>query len=204
MSETQKRKIGLAVGSMICGLFFWFPLLGIICSIVALVLGIVALVKVGNNADMYGGKGMAISGIVLGGVGIILMPIIALLAAIAIPNLLRARLAANEAATQDTLKRVIVACESYKTANGTYPQNAEDLSNTSPIYIESSIFSSNGKFGYNFEYSSYNKDKYNLSAKPSMEGSSGIGYFAADESGRLYSDVDKNGIAGTGEDELIE
>ena len=52
----------------------------------------------------------------------IVVAIIALLAAIAIPNLLRARINANEAAAQATLKSYATACETFATANsGAYP-----------------------------------------------------------------------------------
>ena len=90
MSDTQKRKVGLALTSLLFGLLFWFPLLGLFCSIVALVCGIIALVRVKSDNTRYGGAGMAISGIVLGVLGVLLVPVVSLLAAIAIPNLLRA------------------------------------------------------------------------------------------------------------------
>lgn len=51
----------------------------------------------------------------------IVVAIIALLAAIAIPNLLRARLVANEAAAQATLKTISTALETYAAAtDGNY------------------------------------------------------------------------------------
>ena len=52
----------------------------------------------------------------------IVVAIIALLAAIAIPNLLRARLNANETTAQATLKTMSTGAESFAAANaGTYP-----------------------------------------------------------------------------------
>lgn len=67
----------------------------------------------------------------------IVVAIIALLAAIAIPNLLRARLTANESASQGTLRTISTASETFAAAHGgTYPASAaNDLYNVTPKYI---------------------------------------------------------------------
>ena len=57
----------------------------------------------------------------------IVVAIIALLAAIAIPNLLRARVNANQAAAQATLKSYATALEAYSTAGVGYPTAETDL-----------------------------------------------------------------------------
>ena len=52
----------------------------------------------------------------------IVVAIIALLAAIAIPNLLRAKMTSNDALAKATLRAMSTAAESYGTANnGNYP-----------------------------------------------------------------------------------
>ena len=68
----------------------------------------------------------------------IVVAIIALLAAIAIPNLLRARMNANDSAAQATLKSYATACESYAASEGgQYPSNADEseLTGASPPYF---------------------------------------------------------------------
>lgn len=66
----------------------------------------------------------------------IVVTVIAMLAAIAIPNLLRARVNANEAKAQAILKTIASACEMYATANGgNYPGGYDDLLNANPPYI---------------------------------------------------------------------
>ena len=67
----------------------------------------------------------------------IVVAIIALLAAIAIPNLLRARINANDAAAQSTLKSYATACESYAASEGTYPATADEseLTGANPPYF---------------------------------------------------------------------
>jgi type IV pilus assembly protein PilA len=65
----------------------------------------------------------------------IVVAIIALLAAIAIPNLLRARMNANEAAAQATLKSYATACESFASAsNGNYPTLEANLTGATPPF----------------------------------------------------------------------
>ncbi|HKS82208.1 MAG TPA: DUF4190 domain-containing protein [Candidatus Acidoferrales bacterium] len=84
---------GKAVGSLICGfLFFFFPV-----AIVAIVLGHLALSDIRKSAGRLTGQGMAVTGLVLGYLGVVMIPFILIVAAIAIPNLLRARQAAYEA-----------------------------------------------------------------------------------------------------------
>ncbi|MBU3958600.1 MAG: prepilin-type N-terminal cleavage/methylation domain-containing protein, partial [Candidatus Omnitrophica bacterium] len=67
----------------------------------------------------------------------IVVAIIALLAAIAIPNLLRARVTANEAAAQATLRTISTAFETYATvSNGQYPTDvATQLVGVTPPYL---------------------------------------------------------------------
>ncbi|HDN86584.1 MAG TPA: type II secretion system protein, partial [Candidatus Omnitrophica bacterium] len=58
----------------------------------------------------------------------IVVAIIALLAAIAIPNLLRARITANESAAQANLRTISTALENYAAANnGSYATDESDL-----------------------------------------------------------------------------
>ncbi|GAG52862.1 unnamed protein product, partial [marine sediment metagenome] len=67
----------------------------------------------------------------------IVVAIIALLAAIAIPNLLRARMNANEAAAQSTLKSYATSCESYAAATSLYPTvgDESELTGANPPYF---------------------------------------------------------------------
>ena len=60
----------------------------------------------------------------------IVVAIIALLAAIAIPNLLKARQAANEAAAQGNLHSAATILETYASAEGTYPDSWQTLIDT--------------------------------------------------------------------------
>jgi len=66
----------------------------------------------------------------------IVVAIIALLAAIAIPNLLRARLNANDTNARAVIKTISTAAESYATGNnGNYPALLTDMTGAVPPYL---------------------------------------------------------------------
>ncbi|MCK9573422.1 MAG: DUF4190 domain-containing protein, partial [Candidatus Omnitrophica bacterium] len=134
----QKKTSGFAIASLVLGCLFLIPFLGLLFSLLAIIFGIVALVKISNNKQVCKGTGLAVSGLVLGVIGIIIIPIIAMLAAIAIPNLLRARAVANEAQAQATIRTIVSAATSYNTENGRYPQKDSDLAYANPPYLSQS------------------------------------------------------------------
>ncbi|MBF0483132.1 MAG: type II secretion system protein [Candidatus Omnitrophica bacterium] len=80
----------------------------------------------------------------------IVVAIIALLAAIAIPNLLRAKVSANEALAQSTLKTLSTSIETYSTANnGTYPTSSAMLTGATPPYLNTDYCTGNYS-GYSY------------------------------------------------------
>ena len=83
----------------------------------------------------------------------IVVAIIGLLAAIAIPNLLRARMNSNEGAIKYDLRTFSSANESYRAAQGTpsYADAIASLSGSTPAYLDNS-WDSNPKHGYNMTY----------------------------------------------------
>ncbi len=78
VQPAQQKASGLAIASLVCGILslvcccVWY--LSVILAIVALVLGIV------NNVKGFGGRGMAIGGIVTGAIGLVLAIAIIVLA----------------------------------------------------------------------------------------------------------------------------
>jgi len=100
---------GKAIGSLICGLvFFFFP-----TAIAAIILGHLSLGDIRRSGERLTGSGLATTGLVLGYVGISVIPIM-IVAAIAIPNLLRARMAANEASAVGSLREIDTAATIYQ------------------------------------------------------------------------------------------
>jgi len=105
----------------------------------------------------------------------IVVAIIALLAAIAIPNLLRARITANQTAAQATLKTISTAAESYASANnGNYPGAtvAADLVNVTPPYLNED-YTDATRNGYTFACGTWAVTGYSCTATPAQPGTSG-------------------------------
>ena len=95
----------------------------------------------------------------------IVVAIIALLAAIAIPNLLRARLNANDAAAKASLQALVTAIESYAAAEGEYPTDQDNLTSANPKYLNEGIVGVNNKHGYDFaDDGSWDATGYSVSA----------------------------------------
>ncbi len=124
----------------------------------------------------------------------IVVAIIALLAAIAIPNLLRARHNANEAASISAMRSLSTAMESYRAAQTppSYPTNLAALSNSTPPYIDTALAgataSGSAKQGYYYTYSRVNANQYTVTSSPAVSGTTGSRVFFVDESGVIRLD----------------
>ncbi|GEM_PF-1330906 len=102
----------LAIASLVCGLLICLPLVG---GVAALILGLIALSAFSKPENQgLGGKGMAIAGIVLGGVSLLLLPVyIGIIAAFAIPSMLESKTSANESGAQRSLRCIADAEELF-------------------------------------------------------------------------------------------
>jgi type IV pilus assembly protein PilA len=143
---------------------------------------------------------------------LIVVAIILIIAAIAIPNLLRARMAANEAASAETIRTFTTASVIYFTTWGNgYPPNMAVLGGTGSLATCNQsnlmdpvvITAPNQKSGYTFAFSSQGTTVSPTPADCSTPGATGflvvgapiIEYvtgtrsFCADEAGTLHYDV---------------
>ena len=111
----------------------------------------------------------------------IVVAIIALLAAIAIPNLLRARLNANESAAIAAMQTISTAAQSYRSANATYPDALANLGDATPPYIDS-VLAGKAKQGYNFTLVG-DTNSFTATADPITENVTGSRRFFVDTSG---------------------
>ena len=101
--------------------------------------------------------------------------IIAILAAIAIPNLLRARVAANDAMAQSTLKAIGTAFENYMTVHGKYPDDTDTLLGDTPPYLNKDYFiGTHAGFTYSTTLGMYD---YTVEADPVIEHQTGTTAF---------------------------
>ncbi|MCD6310617.1 MAG: zinc-ribbon domain-containing protein, partial [Candidatus Eremiobacteraeota bacterium] len=117
VEPAEQKYDGFAIASFICSLTIIFWWLG-------LILGIISLVRLGQNKRLKG-MWMAIIGIVAGPV----LGIMMIMAAILVPNFMRARASGQATACKANLKNIATALEMYATDNdGRYPETIHDLS----------------------------------------------------------------------------
>jgi type IV pilus assembly protein PilA len=132
---------------------------------------------------------------------LIVVAIILIIAAIAIPNLLRSRMAANEASAVGSLRTINTACVTYSTTYGVgFPSNLINLSgplngSTSADLIDS-VLASGSKSGYQFTYTAGGAaggvvPTYTLNADPITVGQTGQRYFFTDQSGVIRFNISK-------------
>jgi len=115
----------------------------------------------------------------------IVVAIIALLAAIAIPNLLRAKISANDSLAKSTLRTLSTASETYATAqNGTYPAQASDLTGATPPYINTDYCDGNARAGFTYNCT-FGAGAYTFLAEPVNPGTSGTTTFTMTTGGIL-------------------
>ena len=115
----------------------------------------------------------------------IVVAIIALLAAIAIPNLLRARHNANESSAIASMRTISTAMESYRAARtpptyvgGTLANLAADT----PPYIDATL-GTGTKQGYTYQTVTLTVQQYLGRTRPQRYQTSGTRSFTVDESG---------------------
>ena len=116
--------------------------------------------------------------------------IIGLLAAIAIPNFMRARLDANEGTIRADLRTFSTANESYR-AFQTTPAYAPDIpALIADNYIDETWLNPGNRHGYQFLYSlGGGGDTYALEAGPVTAGITGVNFYCVDQSGIVVRDV---------------
>ena len=120
---------------------------------------------------------------------LIVVAIILIIAAIAIPNLLRSKMAANEASAVGSLRTINTSSVAFSTTYGNYPPLLSDLgpstspSSTAADLIDSALVTGS-KSGYSFTYtSSSTYQQYSITASPTTVGVTGQRYFFTDQSG---------------------
>lgn len=65
-SAEQKKQKDFPLASLICGLLIWLPLFNIVLGPLAVIFGIISLIKIKNQPDCYEGQWMAIIGLIFG------------------------------------------------------------------------------------------------------------------------------------------
>jgi type II secretory pathway pseudopilin PulG len=179
-------------------LFFIFP-----AAVVAVILGHISSSQIRKSAGRLKGAGMSLAGMILGYVGIAFIPIILIIAAIAIPNLLKARMAANEATAVGSLRTIATASITYQDEYHGYPSGLSALgpplsgqtANADGADLIDDMLMSGSKSGYSFTYrpvSSHSDgvfDGFDANADPITPGATGNRHFHVDESGVIRAET---------------
>jgi len=124
----------------------------------------------------------------------VVIAIIAILAFISVPNLLRSNVNANETSTIASLRSLYGGLVMYYGANNkTYPEELIDMTG----YINPALISGE-KSGYTFGYARDSADEFHINANPRIAGRTGVRYFYMDE----RSTIRYNTSGEAGEDDL--
>jgi len=184
-----------ALASLVAGLLFFVPF----AFVVAIIFGHISLSEIRKSAGRLKGEGIAMAGLVLGYLWLAGVPIVLIVAAIAIPNLLRARMAANESSAVASVRTVNMAEVSYSQAH-------LDAGYTCSLYelAEAGLIShdlvAGRKSGYSFALSacsapdgSNTNSTFKIVASPVVPNQTGVRAFCSDQS--LVIRVDSSGSA---------
>jgi prepilin-type N-terminal cleavage/methylation domain-containing protein len=133
---------------------------------------------------------------------LIVVAIILIIAAIAIPNLLRAKIAANQASAVGSLRTLNTSCIAYSTSYGQYPAALTNLgpiasgataSSTSADLIDS-VLSAGTKSGYTVTYTAGSSNQsYTITATPITAATTGQSMYFTDQSGVIRVDTSGSG-----------
>lgn len=195
----KQETSGKAVASLVLGIFPVIPLVG---SILAIVFGHMSRGEIRRSAGRLKGEGIALAGLILGYLGVAVLPFILIIAAIAIPNLLRARLAANQASAVGSLRIINVAEATYATTYATgFSRDLSSLggdgkqpSKDSARLIDS-ILAGGTKSGYRFTYTAGPSDQnggvttYTVQADPIVSGNTGENHYFTDQTGVIRQET---------------
>lgn len=105
----MRRTSKLAVVSLVLGILGFL----IVPAVAGLICGIVAWIQINGNPQQLKGKGTAIAGTVLSGVMLLLIPVIALVAALILPALAKAKHRAADIQSLNQIKQITLALHLY-------------------------------------------------------------------------------------------
>ena len=133
----------------------------------------------------------------------IVVAIIALLAAIAIPNVLRGRTTANESAAIGNLRALVSSLEMYRSVYQEYPAAWKvDMYTTpdpdfGPPSFNLDLATKQSVQGYDYTYARLTAQTYTITSNPTTFGRTGTRSLFADEAGTIHHCSAATGADGT-------
>ena len=187
MNEVKnKRTLWIAIVSLVFGCLSVFPG-GYAYSLLAIILGALALMKISKSKEIFGGRWLATVGIVMGVVGLIIVSIVARKA---ITRLSEIRVSANEDAAKSRVMTISSAIETYATVHdGKYPMGEFDLINATPPYMDK-FYNNKTIDGYKYSLN-LNSEGCKIIAIPEDCGVTGIKIFEIEANGYLSEKICK-------------
>ena len=200
--QSEGEEKGLAIAGLVVGIisFLTFGLVGV-GAIIGIILSAKAMGRVSREPWRYGGRSMAIAGLVLSitsltstfGFGIIM--------AIAIPNLMASYRAANEGSAIHSLRTISQAEATFQSTFGSYG-TLEELYASNLIDLE---LGSGAKNGYAFKVTVDNENlgSFAVTGVPLTYGKSGTRSFYIDET-FIIRGADNRGAPSTKMDDPLD
>lgn len=183
-----------AIASLIGGFFSLFPP----AAILAIVLGHIARSEIRKSSGRLKGKGMALAGLILGYLGVLIVPLL-VIAVITKTDSFHEGIIADEASAVGSLRTINMSAGAYAVTygGGGFPQNLASLGppsgnnppNARAAALIDPVLASGLKSSYRFTYFQEQWDKkgfpsaYRVQADPIVERYKGQRHFFIDQTG---------------------
>jgi type II secretory pathway pseudopilin PulG len=180
--EPEPKTDGKAIGSLILGI------LSLLCfsfltGIPAIILGHISRSSIRQSMGRLKGEGMALAGLIMGYISVTIIPVILIIAAIAIPALLRSRQTANESAAVANLRTINTAEVTYRSSAGGQYGEIDDLIRTG--LLDETFYGV--KAGYGFDVIA-DASSYTAEARPATNNTGRYAFFTTADSVIRYAD----------------
>jgi type II secretory pathway pseudopilin PulG len=142
LTSGEPKKLGLAIWSLVLGILA--VVLSVVCigplfAIPAVICGHMAYGRIRRSGGALAGEGLALGGLITGYISIALIPLMGLMAAIAVPNFVRARDTAQRNACINNLRQIDGAKHAWA-----LEQKKEETD--TPMPAEIGVYLKNGRF----------------------------------------------------------